>query len=165
MARFTPPRRLREGRLALFCAFAAAFVCFCFGFGARTPGGVALNCLGITVAGTAILLCARGFFTEYTYVAEESDVPGEYDFTVIASLGKRSRTVCRVSLRGCAVSKTRARGKKIYGYYPFFCGLDRYYLDSPEAAGEYLIAIAADAAFVSTLEAAGAEIRRSAGSE
>ncbi len=155
--KYSPPCRTAAGRILLLIAFTAAFTCFCFGFGPQTPKAVALNCAGIVIAGTGTLVAIRGFFTRYTYFAEESDTPGEYDLVVVAALGKKERTVCRVSIRDAKILEDAGRGRRTYGYYPFFCEEKTYYIDPPEACGAYFVKIAADRTFLDYLIFCGAE--------
>ena len=155
--KYSPQSGTAAGRILLLVAYAAAFACFCFGFGPQTPLNVALNCVGIAAAGTGTLVAIRGFFTRYTYFAEESDAPGGYDLVVTAALGKKERTVCRVSIRGMKITGEAVRGRRVYAYHPFLCGEKTYYLDPPEAIGAYLVKIAANDEFIDFLTLCGAE--------
>ena len=155
--KYSPQCRTAAGRLLLLAAYAAAFACFCFGFGPQTPKAVALNCAGIVIAGTGTLVAIRGFFTRYTYFAEESDAPGGYDLVVTAAIGKKERVVCRVSIRDMKITGSAGRGRRVYAYHPFFCGKKICYLDPPEAMGAYLVKVAASDEFIDFLILCGAE--------
>ena len=157
MVRFSPGRNLAAGRLILLVFLSAALICLCFGWGPQTPGRVALNCLGIILAGTGVLAVTRGFFTEFTYVIEEADgARGGYQLTVETAIGKRSGVPCRISLDGAVIGAEPVPLKK-YRYYPLCSGLKKTVIVPPESRGEYAVVIAADGEFRRALIAFGAE--------
>ncbi len=157
MTRFSPGRNLTAGRLILLLFLSAALICFCFGWGPQTPGRVALNCLGIILAGTGVLTVTRGFFTEFTYIIEESDgARGGYQLTVETAIGKRSGVPCRISLDGAVIGPEHVPVKK-YRYYPLCRGLRKTVIVPPESRGEYAVVIAADESFRQALIACGAD--------
>ena len=157
MARFSPGRNLTAGRLILLFFLSAALICFCFGWGPQTPLRVALNCLGIILAGTGVLVVTKGFFTEFTYIIEEADGGhGGYQLTIETAIGKRSGIPCRISLDGAVIGPEPVPLKK-YRYYPLCRGLRKTVIVPPESCGEYAVVIAADDSFIRALVSFGAE--------